>query len=89
MTFESGTGIDINLELIQFVPYDIKIFLGNSKLMFYKGLVISFFEHRFGDEDIGTVFWNNGTKSQIKDQSGMQWDNRWDNRVHSGIVYMP
>ena len=52
--------------------------------MFYKGLVISFFEHQFGDEDIGTVFWNNGTKSKIKDQSEMQWDNP----VHSGIVYM-
>ena len=37
------------------------------------GLVILFFEYRFGDEDIGTVFWNNGTKSQIKDQSEMQW----------------
>ena len=53
--------------------------------MFYKGLVLSFFEHQFGDEDIGTVFWNNGTKSKIKDQSEMQWDNP----VHSGIVYMP
>ena len=63
----------------------MKFFLGHSKLMIYKGLVISFFNYGVGSEDIGTVFWNNGTKSQIKDQSEMQWDNP----VHSGIVYMP
>ena len=72
----------------------MKFFLG--QLMIYKGLVISFFNYGVGSEDIGTVFWNNGTKSQIKDQSEMQWDNQydffsalWDNPVHSGIVYMP
>ena len=63
----------------------MKFILGHSKLMFYKGLIISFFNYGFGSEDIGTIFWNNGTKSQIKDQSEMQWDNP----VHSGIVYMP
>ena len=63
----------------------MKFFLGYSKLMFCKGLVISLFDDGFNREDIGTIFWNNGTKSQIKDQSEMQWDNP----VHSGIVYMP
>ena len=63
----------------------MKFFLAYSKLMFYKGLVISFFYSEVGREDIGTVFWNNGTKSQIKDQSEIQWDNPF----HSGIAYMP
>ena len=63
----------------------MKFILGYSKLMCYKGLVISLFYDGFNSEDIGTIFWNNGTKSQIKDQSEMQWDNP----VHSGIVYMP
>ena len=60
----------------------MKFFLGHSKLMFYKGLVISFFNN---NNEIGTIFWNNGTKSQIKDQS----EKNWDNPLVAGIVYMP
>ena len=68
----------------------MKFFLDHSKLMFYKGLVISFFDDWFSSDKIGTIFWNNGTKSQIKDQSKMNWDNPWhSNDVIGGIVYMP
>ena len=68
----------------------MKFFLGYSKLMFYKGLVISLFDDGFNREDIGTIFWNNGTKSQIKDQSKMNWDNPLhSNDVVAGIAYMP
>ena len=68
----------------------MKFILGYSKLMRYKGLVISLFDDGFNSEDIGTIFWNNGTKSQIKDQSKMNWDNPLhSNDVIGGIVYMP
>ena len=68
----------------------MKFFLGHSKLMCYKGLVISLFDDGFDREDIGTIFWNNGTKSQIKDQSKMNWDNPLSsNYLVAGIVYMP
>ena len=68
----------------------MKFFLGYSKLMFCKGLVISLFDDGFNREDIGTIFWNNGTKSQIKDQSKMNWDNPLSsNYLVAGIVYMP
>ena len=68
----------------------MKFFLGYSKLMFYKGLVISLFDDGFNSEDTGMIFWNNGTKSQIKDQSKMNWDNPLpSNDVVAGIVYMP
>ena len=68
----------------------MKFILGYSKLMCYKGLVISLFYDGFNSEDIGTIFWNNGTKSQIKDQSKMNWDNPLpSNDVVAGIVYMP
>jgi hypothetical protein len=68
----------------------MKFFLGYSKLMFCKGLVISLFDDGFDREDIGTIFWNNGTKSQIKDQSKMNWDNPLSsNYLVAGIVYMP
>jgi hypothetical protein len=68
----------------------MKFFLGYSKLMFCKGLVISLFDDGFDREDIGTFFWNNGTKSQIKDQSKMNWDNPLSsNYLVAGIVYMP
>ena len=63
----------------------MKFFLGHSNLMFYKGLVISFFDNGFSSNEIGTIFWNNGTKSQIKDESEMNWDNP----LVAGIVYMP
>ena len=68
----------------------MKFILGYSKLMRYKGLVISLFYDGFNSEDIGTIFWNNGTKSQIKDQSKMNWDNPLSsNYLVAGIVYMP
>ena len=68
----------------------MKFFLGYSKLMFYKGLVISLFDDGFNSKDTRMIFWNNGTKSQIKDQSKMNWDNPLpSNDVVAGIVYMP
>ena len=69
----------------------MKFFLDHSKLMFYKGLIISFFNDGFGSPAIGTIFWNNGTKSQIKDQSVLNLDNSKDSKKfvdRRGIVYI-
>ena len=63
---------------------------------------MSFSEYGFRSEDIGTIFWNNGTRSLIKNQNFQNqsevqmnwWENWWktggtENRIHSGIAYMP
>ena len=65
---------------------------------------MSFSEYGFRSEDIGTIFWNNGTRSLIKNQSFQNqsevhmelWNNHFnflaldrENRIHSGIAYMP
>ena len=54
-----------------FIISDTKFSLGEyfMKLLFYKGLVMSFSEYGFRRENIGTIFWNNGTRSLIKNQS--------------------
>ena len=51
--------------------------------------------HGFENEDIGTIFWNNGTRSLIKDrnfQNQPEVQMNWletENHILSGIVYMP
>ena len=65
---------------------------------------MSFSEYGFRSEDIGTIFWNNGTRSLIKNQNFPNqsevhmelWNNHFnflasdtENRIHSGIAYMP
>ena len=66
-----------------------------TKLLFYKGLVISFTMDGFRNEDIGTIFWNNGTHSLIKSQNFLNQSEvqmNWletENHILSGIVYMP
>ena len=65
---------------------------------------MSFSEYGFRSEDIGTIFWNNGTRSLIKNQNFQNqsevqlnwWEITYDfvsldteNRIHSEIAYMP
>ena len=56
-------------------------------------MVISIFQYGFESEDIGTIFWNNGTRSPIrnqnfKNQSEVQMSWGAEKRIHSGIAYM-
>ena len=59
----------------------------------YKGILISFYQFFIGKEEVGRIFWNNGTQTEFK-QNDLQLNtvnensDETESRTYSVISYM-
>ena len=64
--------------LSRFYPNFNFFHLDKRNLISYKGTLISFYQSFFGKQEVGRIFWNNGTQSEFT-QNELQFDTTNEN----------